>query len=170
MKLIVLISVFGITNALLAHATTPTVPTPVAAKPTATLSVQCADFLALLRRKPAGLEFVGCQRIEQYGSKALQADYRVRGAQAEAVEAQLVRTAGMPRLRFICCGWDSAPRNPRTQRGYGVYPLPAQLRASADMAQLHISMGSGETLVNRRSAWPSLGYFSVTALLYLESP
>jgi hypothetical protein len=161
------VTLLSLASTLPAHALSPNQPPPVV-----TRQVQCADFLALLRRVPAGLEFVDCQyvSVNQRDSAAMQANYRVRGTQAAAVEAYLVNTSGMPPLRFICCGWDSAPRHPRTQRGYGVYRLPTHMRPSADVTQLHISMSSGETLVNQRAAWPSLEYFQVRALLYIQPP
>jgi Domian of unknown function (DUF4952) len=161
------VTLLSLTSALPAYALSPPLSPPAA-----TRHVQCADFLALLRHVPAGLEFVDCQyvSVNQHDSAAMQANYRVRGAQAAAVEAYLVNTSGMPPLRFICCGWDSAPRYPRTQRGYGVYRLPKHMRPSADVTQLHISMSSGETLVNQRAAWTNLEYIQVRALLYIQSP
>jgi hypothetical protein len=154
-------------SALPAHALSP-----AQLPPAVTRHVECADFLAQLRRVPAGLEFVDCQyvSVNQINSAAMQATYRVRGVQAAAVETYLVNTSGMPPLRFICCGWESAPRYPRTQRGYGVYRLPTHMRPSADVSQLHISMSSGETILNQRTAWPGLEYFQVRALLYIQSP
>jgi hypothetical protein len=143
---------------------------PVKPYPVVNQQANCADFLEQLRRVPKGLEFVDCRRVNEHGSVALQANYRVSGAKASDVETYLVNTSGMPPLRFICCGWESAPRHPRTQRGYGVYRLPKSMRPSADVTQLHISMNSGETLVNQRSDWPRLEYFQVRALLYIELP
>lgn len=122
----------------------------------------CADFLAQLGHKPKALEFVGCQPVRLYGIAALQSNYRVKGAFAGPVEAYLVKTAGMPRLRFICCGWESVPRDVRGQRTYGVY--------TAGVRSYAVSMSSRETLINQRSALHTVDYFYVTTVLYLEEP
>lgn len=122
----------------------------------------CEDFLAKLGHKTKGLEFIGCKPVRLYGVAALQSDYRVKGAYAGTVESQLVKTAGMPRLRFICCGWESVPRDVRTQRTYGVYTAGGRSYA--------VNMSSGETLVSQRSALHTVDYFYVTTVLYLEEP
>lgn len=120
----------------------------------------CADFLAKLGQKPKNLEFIGCKPVRLYGVAALQSDYRVKGAFAGPVEAHLVRTAGMPRLRFICCGWESVPPDVRAQRTYGTYQAGERSYA--------ISMTSQETMINQRSALHRVDYFAVTVLLYLD--
>jgi Domian of unknown function (DUF4952) len=122
----------------------------------------CEDFLAKLGHKTKGLEFVGCRPVRLYGVAALESDYRVKGAYAGPVEAYLVKTAGMPRLRFICCGWESVPRDVRGQRTYGVYTAGGRSYA--------VNMSSRETLVNQRSALHTVDYFYVTTVLYLEEP
>ena len=122
----------------------------------------CEDFLAKLGHRTKGLEFIGCRPVRLYGVAALQSDYRVKGAYAGTVESQLVKTAGMPRLRFICCGWESVPRDVRSQRTYGVY--------TAGGRSYVVTMSSRETLVSQRSALHTVDYFYVTAVLYLEEP
>jgi hypothetical protein len=134
----------------------------VASKTQAAGPPMCEDFLAKLGHKTKGLEFVGCRPVRLYGVAALQSDYRVKGAYAGTVESQLVKTAGMPRLRFICCGWESVPRDVRGQRTYGVYTAGGRSYA--------VTMSSRETLVNQRSALHTVDYFYVTAVLYLEEP
>ena len=140
----------GLAHSRVAHQTTPVGP-PV-----------CADFLAKLGHKPKGLEFIGCKPVRLYGVAALESDYRVKGAYAGPIEAYLVKTAGMPRLRFICCGWESVPRDVRGQRTYGVYAAGGRSYA--------VTMSSRETLVNQRSALHTVDYFYVTTVLYLEEP
>jgi hypothetical protein len=63
-----------------------------------------------------------------------------------------------PRLGFYCCGWDSIGAGGRDGwlQDHG--------------ASYTISMGSGETLLNRREDWPRIPWFSVTVTRYLEEP
>lgn len=121
----------------------------------------CADFLAKLGQKPKNLEFIGCRPVRLFGVSALQSDYRVKGAYAGPIEAHLVKTAGMPRLRFICCGWESLPADVRGQRTHGAY--------TAGERSYAVSMTSGETLIRHRSALHAVDYFSVTVVLYLDA-
>jgi hypothetical protein len=122
----------------------------------------CADFLAKLGHKPKALEFVGCKRVRLFGVAALQSDYRVKGAYAGPVETHFVKTAGMPRLRFICCGWESVPLDVRAQRTYGLYVAGDRSYA--------VSMVSSQTLINQRSALHEVDHFNVTVVLYLALP
>jgi Domian of unknown function (DUF4952) len=122
----------------------------------------CADFLAKLGQKPKNLEFIGCKPVRLYGVSALQSDYRVKGVFAGPIEGHLVRTAGMPRLRFICCGWESVPTDVRAQRTYGTYLAGGRSYA--------VSMASQETLINQRNALHRVDYFAVTVVLYLQEP
>jgi hypothetical protein len=140
---------------LVAHASVPRSDTRVAPP-------VCADFLAKLGQKPKALEFIGCKRVRLFGVAALQSDYRVKGAFAGPVETHFVKTAGMPRLRFICCGWESVPLDVRAQRTYGLY-------VDADRSYA-VSMASGETLINQRSALHEVSHFNVTVVLYLAQP
>jgi hypothetical protein len=130
--------------------------------PASTAAPVCTDFLAKLGQKPKALEFVGCKRVRLFGVAALQSDYRVKGAYAGPVESHFVKTAGMPRLRFICCGWESVPPDVRAQRTYGMY--------SANERSYAVSMASGQTLINQRSALHDVDQFSVTVVLYLVQP
>jgi hypothetical protein len=139
----------------LAHAIVPRAPASIA-RPV------CADFLAKLGQKPKALEFVGCKRVRLFGVAALQSDYRVKGAYAGPVETHFVKTAGMPRLRFICCGWESVPLDVRAQRTYGLYV--------ANDRSYAVSMVSGQTLINQRSALHEVDHFNVTVVLYLAQP
>lgn len=125
-------------------------------------TITCADFLDKLNKKPKNLAFVGCKKINSHGSAALESSYRVKGADAKEVEAFLVKTAHMPKLRRVCCGWESSHQNLKTQEPNGVYK-------SGDDVYL-VEMSSGETLVSHRSHWGGIPYFYVKVTLYLEMP
>jgi hypothetical protein len=121
-------------------------------------AVACDDLLLGLGHKPPRLDFLGCRVDTVYGLKALVADYRVEGLYAETIEHYFVKVANMPALGFYCCGWDSIRAGSRDgwlQDGVTSY---------------EISMGSGETLLNRREDWPRIPWFSVRATRYLEVP
>jgi hypothetical protein len=122
----------------------------------------CADFLSFHRIKPPNLEFIECKKINSKGLTALESQYRVEGIHAGEIERYFIKTARMPRLRYLCCGWESFPDKPKSQTSYGLYKSGKQ--------QYQISMGSGETLVNSRSNWLAIPYFHVTAILYLDLP
>ena len=128
----------------------------------ANVSATCADFLLEIKRKPRNLEFVECQRTVKNGLAALEAKYRMAGGDAAGVEAYLVKTAHMPKLRYVCCGWEPVPRDPKTQRLVGTY-----LHKSG---QYDIVMGSGEVAINQRARWAEISTFYVTATRYLELP
>jgi hypothetical protein len=131
----------------------------LAASPdTAPPAADCSDLLLDLNHKPQHLDFLGCRADTVHGLKALVADYRVEGRHAETVERYFVKTAKMPVLGFYCCGWDSI----------GTSGRDGWLQAGG--ASYNISMGSGETLLNRREDWPKIPWFSVTVTRYLEEP
>ena len=93
-----------------------------------------------------------------YGLDALVADYRVEGRYAETIERYFVEAAKMPALGFYCCGWDSIR----------VVGRDGWLRDG--VTSYEISMGSGETLLNRREDWPRIPWFSGRVTRYLEEP
>ena len=126
----------------------------------ATGPARCGDFLAMLHRKPAGLQWTGCSEGHLSQLRALVATYRVPGAQAAAVERYLARHTGMARLHFVCCGWE--PRARGTQEGAGRLPGPAEA--------YRVDMASGETWVTRRGDWARIPWFEVRVTLPLESP
>ena len=126
------------------------------------VALTCSDFLSDLNRKPRAVEFVACQKTVKSGVAALEARYRLAGANAAAVEAYFVTTARMPRLRFICCGWETVPRNPKSQPLAGIYHHKGD--------RIEISMGSGEVTLNRRDQWREISSFYVVATRYLETP
>lgn len=69
----------------------------------------CADFLALLRLKPAHVEFVKCELDNDRQGKPLRAIYRVPGAYAAEAEGFFVRAANLSYLKKSCCQWDGPP-------------------------------------------------------------
>ena len=125
---------------------------------------QCADFLAQLNHKPPSLEFVSCEKTTIHGLRALAAEYRVAGENAARVEAYFVKTSRMPKMRFMCCGWESMPPPNKlaTQSLIGVYKKNA--------IEYAVTMASPETLVNQRKRWHEIPYFQVKIVRYLESP
>ncbi len=124
--------------------------------------VDCADFLAQINKKPAFVEFARCEKITQHGTPALRATYRVAGSHASAVEARLIANARMPRLRYLCCGWESLPRRPRDQARVGVYTHKEQ--------RYEITMTSGESTVKQRARWPEIPFFEVKVTTFLDTP
>jgi hypothetical protein len=126
-------------------------------------SPKCSDFLMEIKKKPSHLEFVTCKEVTSHGLAALLSEYRVAGTHAASVESHFVRTAKMPKLRYTCCGWESLPADPKTQRPNGQY--------QASTVSYEISMSSGETKGgSARSHWKEIPYFYVSVMRYLESP
>ena len=124
--------------------------------------VSCGDFLAQLNKKPPALEFVGCDKVVHYGTLALVAEYRVEGINAGAVENYLMGSARMPRLRFLCCGWESVPASSNSKAATGFYLQRGQ--------RFEATMTSGESIVNQRKRWAEILYFQVKVTTYTESP
>ena len=118
----------------------------------------CGDLLLGLKHKPPRLDFLGCRVDNVYGLDALVADYRVEGRYAGTIERYFSKAANMPALGFYCCGWDSI----------GAVGRDGWLRDG--VTSYEISMGSGETLLNRREDWPRIPWFSVRVTRYLEEP
>lgn len=67
----------------------------------------CGDFLAQIKKKPAHVEFAGCNYAPDRQGKPLEATYRVSGRFAAATEAYLIKAVGLNRLKRSCCLWDS---------------------------------------------------------------
>ncbi len=125
----------------------------------------CADFLAEKKIKPAPLEFVHCEAKENTQLRELIATYRVRGKDAAIVERALIRTTKIPKLRFICCGWESVPPYQRIGKvsSYGTFDYGAEIVA-------HVSMHSGESVINSRARWVEIDWFTVTVMQPRQSP
>jgi hypothetical protein len=142
-----------LTLALLA-CTAATSPQTTRAPAPASLAAEkdCGDFLAQASRKPANLDYVGCSHAPDRQGKPLVATYRVAGSHAAAVEAYLVRTVKLNRLKRACCQWDSPASQFRDRKG----------------REYSITMGSGETLVSRRADWAKIPSFEVTVETFTE--
>jgi Domian of unknown function (DUF4952) len=125
----------------------------------------CADFLAEKKLKPPQLEFVRCEAKEDTQVRELIATYRVRGKDAATVERALIKTTKMPRLRFMCCGWESIP----PYQGIGKVPLYGTFDYGAEIVA-HVSMHSGESVINRRARWAEIDWFTVTVMQPRQSP
>lgn len=118
----------------------------------ATAGQGCGDLLDRLGKKPPRARFNGCAFFPDEQGKPLRATYEVAGRDAAAVEAQLVRTTGLNRLKRSCCAWDAAP---------------AGFSDAAGRSFL-ITMASGETTISTRAGWPEIGAFYVTVQMMTE--
>lgn len=147
------------TGASLADAAeTPPMTPPAAA---ALAREPCRDVLAALGVSPPGLSFAGCEYTIIHGLKALRVRYVAPGGRAAAVEAKLKATTGMPRLRYLCCGWEPAPAKP------GAPPFGS---ISMRGERYEVRMTSGENVVTDRKRWAEIPEFSVDLVRYLEEP
>ena len=66
----------------------------------------CGDLLEIYARKPDGLEFVSCEKVEE-SQTIVRATYRVSGKRSKEIEDFLVNNYGMGRLKWACCAWDN---------------------------------------------------------------
>jgi len=114
---------------------------------------QCGDLLAELSEKPEVVEFLECTKNNDELGKPIVARYRVKGSEALEAERYMSRNFRQPKLRYICCGWDStiySYRDTTTQRWYT------------------LGMGSEETPVNQRELWSEIKFFYITASITTE--
>ena len=115
----------------------------------------CGDFLEQLHAKPQYLEFVECKpNLRDEQTKPLVAHYQVKGIHAAAVERALHNSFAMSRMKRICCIWESPERAFHSKDGHIYY----------------LSMGSGETLLYKRSDWGKIPYFYVDFSLQTQEP
>lgn len=131
-------------------------------EPAGATEPHCRDFLQHLHKKPAHLVFVGCEPGRDAQIRVLKARYRVAGADAAGVERYLHQHSKMPKLRFVCCGWEPELRgNTSNNRGTltNLQGLP-----------FDVIMGSAETLVADRQQWKKIDWFYVTVTEPLEEP
>ncbi len=75
--------------------------------------IPCGDLLSVYAEKPKGLKFIKCERIK-VGQSIVRATYKVSGKKSKEVEDFLVKTYGMGKLKWTCCGWDNGGK-------YGVF-------------------------------------------------
>jgi Domian of unknown function (DUF4952) len=114
--------------------------------------VTCGDLLATVSRKPAHLVFKGCRLEADRQGKPMTATYRVARRYAAHVEAQLIRTAGLVRLRRSCCAWNAPP---------GQF-------VDGKKRNYRIAIASGETPIAARRNWARIREFEVTVELFTE--
>jgi hypothetical protein len=112
----------------------------------------CGDLLARLGRRPVTLEYTGCTSHPNSQGAPLRATYKVDGKHAAAVEAYLVRIAGLHPLKRSCCQWDSAPAGFTGESG----------------AQFMISMTSDETSERGRAGWSKIANFWVNVQMFTK--
>lgn len=67
--------------------------------------IKCGDLFSRYAEKPAKLSFVNC--VPGEGQVILEAKYEVSGKDSKEVEDFLVKTYGLGKLKFVCCGWES---------------------------------------------------------------
>lgn len=115
---------------------------------------QCGDFLAEFSKKPKHIIFLDCQETNDAQIKVLKASYKVSGKDAAETEAYLQRYFQMPKLSFVCCGWE-------TGRDQGKYKNDQGF-------DYQIYMFSEETLINDRNDWGKIPFFYISVILPLE--
>lgn len=123
---------------------------------------QCGDFLAIFNHKPNDLAFQYCEVKHNRQAKPAVATYKVTGAQAAAVEKYLIENFDMPSLYFVCCIWE--PVDKIKKAGYGKYE--GEYIDPKTNIMYYITMGSDETLVNKRQNWSEIPFFWVNVYTY----
>jgi len=117
------------------------------------LDPDCSDFLALLQRKPAHIEFLECKHTENSAGDSWVARYRVSGRHASEVEESLAKSFGLKKLVKSCCQWDGPA---------------ASYRKGNDL--FDISMTSDEdtstTVTSTRADWSRIRFFYITVKHY----
>ena len=115
----------------------------------------CKDILAILSDKPEFVELLQCTQDNDAQGKPFVARYRVKGSDALKAEQYMSQSFGLPKLQYICCGWDSTfyfYRDQETNLGYT------------------LGMGSEETPVNDRDLWAQIKFFYINVFLFTEDP
>lgn len=118
--------------------------------------VQCGDFLDELKKKPNNLIFLGCEKTNDAQLHVFKASYKVLGKDAVEIERYLQKYFQMPKLRFVCCGWEMSPDRGTYKNSKGF--------------DYQIMMRSEETLINNRSDWGKIPFFYIEVILPLEEP
>ncbi len=73
----------------------------------------CGDLFSVYAQKPQELKFIKCERIKD-SQTIVRATYKVAGTKSKAIEDFLVKTYGMGKLKWTCCGWNNGGK-------YGVF-------------------------------------------------
>lgn len=114
----------------------------------------CTDFLNIWDKKPASLEFLGCERVEKLPAVLLVTSYSVKNTEAKEVEDLLHNEFNMPRLRFLCCGWENRPASYKHSDGF----------------EYKISMYSYGEPSNDEFAWEDYAEYRVDVGKYIVLP
>ncbi|MDR5810526.1 DUF4952 domain-containing protein [Caballeronia sp. LZ019] len=81
----------------------------------------CGDLLSEMKLQRSDIEFVRCEYQSGDGADGLKATYRVAGKDILNVENWLIRSAGVMRLRFACCGWETSDGVIKDRKGSTYY-------------------------------------------------
>jgi Domian of unknown function (DUF4952) len=147
--IVLTIALFGsLVSELVLAATKHTPPQPI---PLLTAK-DCRDFLALTGKKPANVTYEKCVFAPDRQGKPLVATYSVKGLHAVAVEAWLVKNAGLVKLKRSCCQWDG-PAGGFTDKAGRRY---------------QITMVSDENTVSTRKNWRNIQQFEITVESFTE--
>jgi hypothetical protein len=123
--------------------------------------INCTDFLNALNKKPLHLTYVGCTQEVQQGADVLEAKYTVTGKHASKVEAYFMKISGMPKIRRVCCIWESlSASNAKRVTTHGII--------RSGKLRYEISMSSDTTIADR-SGWYKVPHFDVSVTLYRDS-
>ncbi len=68
--------------------------------------IPCGDLLSVYAKKPKRLRFIKCEKIKD-SQTIVRATYKVAGTKSKAIEDFLVKTYGMGKLKWTCCGWEN---------------------------------------------------------------
>jgi hypothetical protein len=114
----------------------------------------CGDLLNALHKRPAYIQFVDCTERTDLQDSPLEARYRVEGRHAAEAERYLVKEFKIQKMSRTCCVWESNKNFYREAQKRGFW----------------ISMGTDETLVDKRAEWPKIESFDITVDLFREEP
>ncbi len=95
--------------------------------------IPCNDLLSIYAQKPKGLKFIKCERVKN-SQTIMRATYKVSGKKSKEVEDFLVKTYGMGKLKWTCCGWDNSGK-------YGIFEHSEFKKINRDCSAL-ISMSA----------------------------
>ncbi len=98
--------------------------------------IMCDDLLSVYAKKPKELKFIKCERIK-VGQTIVRATYKVAGKKSKAIENFLVKTYGMGKLEWTCCGWDNGGK-------YGVFEHSKFKKINRDCSALISMYASAE--------------------------
>lgn len=116
--------------------------------------VACHDFLAALGKKPQKLEYLSCKQKTELQGSPWEAEYRVAGSDAAAIEHYFAKELHIKKLQRTCCVWESAGNTYRDNKH----------------RLFVVSMATEETTFDKREQWEKIPYFYVKVDLYRDDP